>query len=175
MEAGNWDEANRVKEEVEERQRTARKQREAEAEQAMHKGEFFILSASWLATGIGGTCSCLKVSLVPSTSRYGSRKAKTKQPAAFIMFTRTNIGAPKRIRIGDAVHRYSNLQMQKPNVAQLLFRFFLSQLTANSFFFKFSHIRYARTHRPKLALCRFLISLFSSNNVHFDFSLLLLI
>ncbi|KAI6187909.1 Oxysterol-binding protein [Aphelenchoides besseyi] len=38
MEQGKWDEANRLKEEVEEKQRTARRLREAEAEQAMRQG-----------------------------------------------------------------------------------------------------------------------------------------
>ncbi|KAI6241592.1 Oxysterol-binding protein [Aphelenchoides fujianensis] len=38
MEEGKWDDANRVKEEVEERQRTSRRLREAEAEQAMRQG-----------------------------------------------------------------------------------------------------------------------------------------
>uniref|UniRef100_A0A7E4ZZZ4 Oxysterol-binding protein n=1 Tax=Panagrellus redivivus TaxID=6233 RepID=A0A7E4ZZZ4_PANRE len=38
MEQGNWDEANNIKNEVEERQRIARKKRDAEAEQAMVKG-----------------------------------------------------------------------------------------------------------------------------------------
>ncbi|KAI6235702.1 Oxysterol-binding protein [Aphelenchoides besseyi] len=38
MEQGKWDEANRLKEEVEEKQRTSRRLREAEAEQAMRQG-----------------------------------------------------------------------------------------------------------------------------------------
>lgn len=38
MEEGNWDEANAKKHDVEEKQRTVRRQREAEAEQAMQQG-----------------------------------------------------------------------------------------------------------------------------------------
>jgi hypothetical protein len=41
MEEGNWDEANRVKEELEDKQRLARRKREEEAEQAMRKGSLY--------------------------------------------------------------------------------------------------------------------------------------
>lgn len=38
MEEGNWDEANKVKNELEEKQRVSRKKREVEAERAMTQG-----------------------------------------------------------------------------------------------------------------------------------------
>lgn len=41
MEEGKWDEANQVKVEIEEKQRAARRQREALAEKAMQLGKVF--------------------------------------------------------------------------------------------------------------------------------------
>ena len=42
MEEGNWDEANKIKNDLEEKQRFARKKREAEAERAMVQGLSFL-------------------------------------------------------------------------------------------------------------------------------------
>lgn len=46
MEEGNWDEANKVKNELEEKQRIARKKREAEVERAMGQSMLFPLTFS---------------------------------------------------------------------------------------------------------------------------------
>lgn len=40
MEEGNWDEANKIKNDLEEKQRIVRRKREAEAERAMAQGTF---------------------------------------------------------------------------------------------------------------------------------------
>lgn len=43
MEEGKWEDANRVKNDVEEKQRVARRKREIEAERAMQQGSSFLL------------------------------------------------------------------------------------------------------------------------------------
>lgn len=43
MEEGNWDEANKIKNDIEEKQRIVRRKREAEAERAMAQGLLFAM------------------------------------------------------------------------------------------------------------------------------------